>query len=145
MAFVGQLASTVLSASQACAARSSPSRKGAVALTFLPADLQSCIHLSCWLPLWGDVPLPQTLVPPPPRGLEPSSCFLRNHSPAGTPLLCLQSLLVPGVFSAAFLQVEVGRETDSFLPQALGQASPESRPSILCVYPPLSGVHTALP
>lgn len=68
---------------------------------------------------------------------EPQSCR--------DPLLCLQSLLVPGVFSAAFLQVEVGRETDSFLPQALGQGSPESRPSILCVYTPLSGVHPALP
>ena len=72
-------------------------------------------------------------------GLEPSSCFLRNYSPAGTPCAGPSVSVSSWVVSALFLQVvahailggrEGGREKGGLLrPPALSQASPESRPS----------------
>lgn len=59
-------------------------------------------------------------------GLKPSSCFLRNYSPAGTPYAVPSVSASSWIVSAAFLQVvarailggkDGGRRGDSFVPQ----------------------------
>ena len=78
--------------------------------------------------------------PPPTPGLGAQLLLSQEPQSCRDPLLCLQSLLVSGVFSAAFLQVVAcaisrGSEGDRLLSPPASWPSFSKEPSILCVYP----------